>query len=147
MEQTFKALNELVVNGQVNHIGVSNFNSNQMKRAQSLCDSPIITNQVPFGLSDREYRDNGVLRLCRQTGVLLTAYSPIKKADVTNPVIDGIAKNHEATSAQIALAWTIQQDGIITIPKSTDIRHLQENWQAAEITLSEEEMEILSGLR
>jgi len=60
-EDSFRALNKLVRDGKVKHLGVSNFDVKLLKRAQDLSETPIITNQVPYSLSDRSYVQNGVL--------------------------------------------------------------------------------------
>ena len=76
-EETFRALNKLVRDGKVKHLGVSNFDLKLLKQAQSLSKTPIITNQVPFSVSDRSYVNNGMLEYCQQNDILFTAYSPV----------------------------------------------------------------------
>ena len=147
LEDTFPALNKLVQEGKVKHIGVSNFKIKMLKRAQELCDTPIITDQVPYNLPDRSYAENGVLDYCQQNNILLTAYSPVKFRNVkVNSTLKAIAKDHNATSYQIALAWLIAQARVITIPMSFDPVHQKENLLAAEIELSPEEIEQLNNL-
>ena len=69
LEETFKALNEAVARGQVRHLGVSNFELDELQQAQALSDTPIITNQVPYNLSKREYVKNGVLAYCQEADI------------------------------------------------------------------------------
>jgi diketogulonate reductase-like aldo/keto reductase len=145
LEETFKALNEAVAGGQARHLGVSNFNLDELQRAQTLLDIPIITNQVPYSLTERRYVRNGVLAYCQQEGILLTAYSPIKGSVLKNPALRRIAEQHEATPAQVALHWLIRQENVITIPKSTDENHLRENLEALDLQLSREELEELDS--
>jgi len=142
----FKALNTLVHDGMVRHLGVSNFNLPLLKKAQSLSSTPLLTNQVPYSLHDRSYRQNGVLEYCQRNELLLTAYSPLDQGNfrLGHPIQD-IADAHAATPYQVALAWLIAQPRVITIPMSADPRHLQENWEAQDISLTPLEMERLSG--
>lgn len=144
-ENTFRALNKLVKDGKVKHLGVSNFNLKLLKQAQELSETPIVTNQVPYSLSDRSYAKNGVLEHCQQNNIFLTAYEPLDKGNMrSNKTLEAIAKTHNKTIFQIALAWVISQPNIITIPMSTNAGHIQENFNAAEIELTKEEIELLS---
>jgi diketogulonate reductase-like aldo/keto reductase len=147
LEDTFAALNQLVREGKVKHIGVSNFNLKLLKRAQELCETPILTNQVPYRLPDRTYAENGVLAYCQQNNILLTAYSPVKFRSVkVNPALKKIANEHSVSTFQIALAWLIAQPRVISIPMSFNPIHQRENLEAAEIELSPAEMDQLNAL-
>ena len=147
LEDTFPALNKLVQEGKVRHIGVSNFNVKMLKQAQELCSTPIITDQVPYRLPDRSYAENGVLGYCQQNNILLTAYSPVKFRSVrVNSTLKATANNHSASTFQIALAWLIAQARVITIPMSFNAVHQKENLLAVEIELSAEEIDQLNKL-
>ena len=116
-EETFRALNKLVRDGKVKHLGVSNFKLKLLKQAQELSETPIVTNQIPYRLPDKTYVDNGVIEYCQQNDILVTAYSPVKFRSVkVNKALTEIAVAHSATSFQIALAWLIAQPRVITIP-------------------------------
>ena len=145
LADTFRALNKLVRDGKVKHLGVSNFNLKLLKQSQELSETPIITNQVPYSLGDRSYVKNGMLEYCQKNDILLTAYSPIEEGNLkTNAKLESIAKAHNATAFQIALAWVISQPRIITIPMSANPAHIRENFEAAEIELSKNEIEQLT---
>ncbi|MBL8097746.1 MAG: aldo/keto reductase [Anaerolineales bacterium] len=146
-EDTFRALNKLVNDGKVKHLGVSNFNLKLLKQAQELSETHIVTNQVPYSLSDRSYVKNGVLEYCQQNNIFLTAYEPLDKGNVrSNKTLEAIAKAHNKTVFQIALAWVVSQPNIITIPMSTNLQHIQENFEATEIALSDDEISKLNNL-
>ncbi len=70
LDEAFPALNKLVRDGKVKHLGVSNFNLKWLKRAQELSETPIITNQVPYRLPDKSYVANGVIEYCQQNDIL-----------------------------------------------------------------------------
>ncbi|MBN2115160.1 MAG: aldo/keto reductase [Anaerolineales bacterium] len=147
LNDAFRALNQLVRAGKVKHLGVSNFKLKLLKQAQSLSETPILTNQVPYRLPDKTYVENGVLEYCQQNDILLTAYSPVKFRNLpVNKTVRLIAETHAATPFQIALAWLVAQPRVITIPMSLDPRHIRENFAAAEIELSKEEFKTLSEL-
>ena len=145
-EETFRALNKLVRDGKVRHLGVSNFKLKLLKQAQELSETPIITDQVPYRLPDKDYVENGVLDYCQQNDILLTAYSPVKfRAMRVHKTIGEIAKAHSVTPFQIALAWLVMQPRVITIPMSFNPQHIQENFDAANIELTKEEFKTLSA--
>jgi diketogulonate reductase-like aldo/keto reductase len=145
LDNAFRALNKLVRDGKVKHLGVSNFNLKLLKQAQSLSETPILTDQVPYRLPDRTYVENGVLEYCQQNDILLTAYSPVKFRNLpVHKTVRAIAETHSATSFQIALAWLAAQPRVITIPMSFNPQHIRENFEAADIRLSEEEFKTLS---
>ncbi|HKY56009.1 MAG TPA: aldo/keto reductase [Anaerolineales bacterium] len=149
MKETFRALNQLLREGKVRHLGVSNFNLKQLKNAQRLSESPIFTNQVPYNIFFRAFARNGVLEYCQQNDILFTAYTPLKinmKGIRTNHVIQSIARAHETTPFQIALAWLVAQPRVITIPMSFNQGHQKENLEAADIELTQFEMDQLDRL-
>lgn len=147
LQDTFRALNKLVRDGKVRHLGVSNFNLKLLEQARSLSETPLLTDQVPYRLPDRAYVENGVLAYCQENDILLTAYSPVKFRNLpVNKTLRQIADAHSATPFQIALAWLVAQPRVITIPMSFNPQHIRENFEAAAIELSREEFEVLSAL-
>ena len=145
LEDTFWALNQLVKDGKVKHLGVSNFDVKLLKQSQALSATPIITNQVPYSHSDRSNVKNGVLEYCQQNNIILTAYSPVNQGNFrATKTLQSIAQAHSATPYQIALAWLVQQPRLITIPMSFNPIHIKENRDAADILLSDEEMKQLN---
>lgn len=146
LEETFRALNKLVRDGKVRHLGVSNFKLKLLKQSQEYCETPILTNQIPYRLPDRSYVENGVIAYCQQNNILVTAYSPVKFRSMrVNKVLGEIAKTYSATPYQIALAWLVMQPRVITIPMSFDPQHIKENFDAAEIRLTADEIQQLGN--
>lgn len=147
LEETFRALNKLVRDGKVRYLGVSNFNLKLLQQAHALSETPLLTDQVPYRLPDKTYAENGVLEYCQQNDILLTAYSPVKFRNLpVNKTVRAIAEAHTATPFQIALAWLVAQPRVITIPMSLKPQHIKENFDAADIQLSDEEFRTLSEL-
>ena len=147
LNETFRALNQLVREGRVRHVGVSNFDVKLMKQAQAESEAPIFTNQVPYSLVDHSYVHNGILEYCRSNNILLTAYSPVEEGRLhISPIMQAIADAHNATPYQIALAWLVSQPRVITIPMSFNPEHIAENIAAADIELAPEELGKLNQL-
>jgi len=146
LSDSFRALNKLVRDGKVKRLGVSNFNMKLLEQSRELCETPIFTNQVPFSLSNRSYVKNGVLEYCRQNDILLTAYSPIDEGRLASSKdLKEIAESHQATPYQIALAWVTSHPRVIAIPMSANPEHQKENFEAAGIDLSEDEIARLTN--
>lgn len=146
LAETFRALNELARDGRVRAVGVSNFDVPLMQQALDLCDTPLATNQVRYNLLDRGPEENGVLDFCQKNGIVLTAYSPLKGGVLSHPVVQQVAERHDASPAQIALNWLIRQPHVITIPKSSNEQHVQDNLGALDIELSSDDLVQLAPL-
>jgi diketogulonate reductase-like aldo/keto reductase len=144
LAETFRALNQLVREGKVKHLGVSNFNLKQLKTSVQHSETPLLTNQCSYCMPDDTVVKNGVLAYCQQNDILLTAYSPLKHRYVAgNKDLKAVAAARGATPQQIALAWLTTQPRVITIPQSFNPQHQRENLEAADIVLTAEEMELL----
>jgi diketogulonate reductase-like aldo/keto reductase len=141
LADTFRALNQVVADGRVRRLGVSNFNLKLLGEAVALSETPLLTDQVSYSLPDRTYVDNGVLAFCQANDILLTAYSPVKRRYISgeNPLRE-LAKARGLTPQQIALAWLVRQPRVITIPMSLNPQHQAENLAAADIVLTESEL-------
>jgi diketogulonate reductase-like aldo/keto reductase len=145
LEDTFSALNELVLQGRVRHLGVSNFGLDLLQQACALAESGILTNQVPMSLADRSYSENGVLSYCQaHDDILMTAHTPLQQVKLRhNKALTSIAAARSIAPSQVALAWLTSQKRVITIPMSADPRHQRQNIEAGDLVLSPEEMHLL----
>lgn len=142
VEETIAAMNELVDGGAVRHIGVSNFDVDQVRAAMAASDAPILTNQVQFH-TRRPQR--GLLAFCQAEDVILTAYSPLAHGGAVNDrALRSIGQEYGKTPAQVALRWVIQHDNVVTIPKASSRPHLEENLDVFDFALTPEEMEQLT---
>lgn len=146
LAESMRGLNQLVTEGKIRHVGVSNFTLPLLKEAVDLCETPLTTNQVHYNVMHREYVDNGVLAYCQEQDILITAYSPIKDGVLNNETVKEIAQEKNVSPAQVALAWLIQQPHVITIPKSSNAKRQQENWAAVDLQLTDEEIARLNTL-
>jgi diketogulonate reductase-like aldo/keto reductase len=143
LKEAFRALNKLVKDGKVRHLGVSNFDLKLLKEAAALSETGLLTNQVSYSLPDRTCEQNGVLAYCQENDILLTAYSPVKRRFIRGDrPLKELAKQRGVTTQQLALAWLVRQPRVITIPMSFDAQHQAENLAATAINLSESELSL-----
>jgi diketogulonate reductase-like aldo/keto reductase len=147
LEETFKALNELVYEGKVRYLGVSNFGLDDLRKAMELSETPIITNQVHYNLLVKDVEENGVLSFCEKNKILITAYQPIERGEVADiKLVQELAKKYNKTPAQIALNYLISDPNVIAIPKAVRIEHQKENLGALDFELEDEDLKMLKNL-
>lgn len=130
--------------GLTKHIGVSNFTVDLMRQAiAAVGASEIAANQIEL----QPYLQNRtVADFARSQGISITSYMTLGYGSVLkDPVIEAIAMAHEATPAQVALAWAMQL-GYAVIPSSTQRANLESNLHARELRLSDEEMARIAAL-
>lgn len=140
--ETLEALHRLQERELTRHIGVSNFPAARLREAVEL--APIVTDQVEH----HPYLSVDAIReVAHAHEVAITAYSPIARGEVLDdPVIAEIAETHDATPAQVALAYLLAQRDTLVIPKSSTPERITENLAAGELTLSDDEVARLAGL-
>jgi diketogulonate reductase-like aldo/keto reductase len=149
MEETMAAMEELVDQGKVRYLGVSNFSIGEMQRAQAaLRRQRLVSNQVRYSLIERTIEPR-ILPYCRQHQITVLAYSPLghsfqrlAKAD-PGDALGVVAKAAGRTRAQVALNWCISKAGVIAIPKTESKRHMVENCASSGWRLTEEHMRLL----
>ncbi len=145
ISKTMQAMERLVHDGLVRHIGVSNFSVTQLHEAQkALSREQIVSNQVEYSVLDRSPEENGVLQQSRTEGITLIAYSPLAQGKVFGQspsleALEKIAARNGKTRGQIALNWLIQKEPVIVIPKAGLRSHIEENAGAAGWRLSVED--------
>jgi len=145
ISETIGAMNKLQDVGRAKQIGVSNFSVQQMQDAMEASETPIFTNQVEYNPFSSKQK---ILEFCAEQDIALTAYTPLAKNRVArNKPIQEIASKYEKTPAQITLRWLIQQDHVITIPKSSNPDHLKENLEIFDFKLTADEMQSMSRLK
>ena len=141
LSETLAGLQHLKQGGKILDYGVSNFDTDDMKEAESFAGGEeIVTNQVLYNLMRRGIEWD-LLPWCKEHNIPIMAYSPIEqRAFVNDSKLSDIAAKHDATTTQIALSWLLHQDNIISIPKATNPQHVRENRAALDIKLTEEDL-------
>jgi diketogulonate reductase-like aldo/keto reductase len=144
LEETMRAMNELVDTGDIKRIGVSNFSVELMEEARSLTEHGIFTNQVEYSLADLSPETNGVLEYCQKNEMILTAYSPLGQGALVgkgrHKVLDEIAEKYDKTNVQVALNYLTSQPNTIAIPKSSKKEHIDEILGAVDWRLEESDI-------
>jgi diketogulonate reductase-like aldo/keto reductase len=137
LADTLAAFATLIRDGKIRHWGVSNFDADDMEELWALDGDGCTTNQVLYNLSRRSI-EYDLVPACRKRHIPIMAYSPIEQGRLLrHAALKDIASRHEATPAQIALAWLLRQEGTIVIPKSADIARMRENRDSVGIQLDE----------
>jgi 2,5-diketo-D-gluconate reductase B len=144
VKEFMTALLEAKQQGLTKQIGISNFTIALMKEAiEAVGAENIATNQIEL----HPYLQNRkVAEFARQNGIQITSYMTLAYGEVLkDPVIEQIAKRHDATPAQVTLAWAMQL-GYAVIPSSTKRSNLESNLKACDLTLSDEDMAQIAAL-
>ena len=144
MADTIAALNACKKAGWTRHIGVSNFTVKQLGEAWAATQAPLVTNQCEY---HPYLNQDALVAACRDHGMIFTAYSPIGRGAVLkDPVVERIAKMKGVTPAQVVLRWDIQQENVVTIPKSVNRERIRSNFDIFTFTLSGSEMAEITAL-
>jgi aryl-alcohol dehydrogenase-like predicted oxidoreductase len=141
LEESVGALVELKEQGKIRHIGLSNVDEEQLRRAQQL--TPVASIQNRYNLTDRT--SESLIDLCEQERLAFLPWAPIQDVDV--PVVDEIARRHDATPRQVALAWLVARSpAVLAIPGTGSVAHAESNVAAAAVHLSGEEVATLTEM-
>jgi pyridoxine 4-dehydrogenase len=139
------AFQELQEQGKVRHIGLSEVSVEQLRAAREIAD--IVSVQNLYNLTNRQSQD--VLDVCTAEGIGFIPWFPIATGDLAapeSPVAD-IARELDATPAQVALAWLLRKSPVVLpIPGTKSVDHLAENMGAARLHLSDEDVARLDAL-
>lgn len=172
---TMEGMRGLVGDGLVRHVGVSNYSRARWEAAEAALGGPVATNQVQYSLVRRS-PDADLIPWARRQARVVIAYSPLGQGVLSGryradnapggvraanslftpvnlerlqPLIDAlreVASAHDATPAQVALAWTIHGPGVVTIPGARSVAQVEANAAAADISLAEDEYQHLTSV-
>jgi diketogulonate reductase-like aldo/keto reductase len=150
ISETMKAMEQLVSEGKVRNIGVSNFSRHQTQEAQTvLSRASLASNQVEYSLLERSIEDE-LLPYCERERITIIAYSPIAKGEIARGkggerwrVLDHVASENEKTRIQAALNWLISKSPVVAIPKAGSQKHVVENAGSVGWALSAENVHAL----
>lgn len=138
---------QLVDEGKVKNIGVSNFSARQLKNAQKYSKANIVCNQVHYSLLTRGPQKE-LLNFAQKEKIILCAYSPLEQGEVIDQLGDKlrkIAKKYSKTPVQAALRWLLDQEQVITIPKASSKEHIDEILGSLGWSLKKEDWEYLES--
>lgn len=175
LDSTMAGMRRLQDGGLVRHVGVSNFSANRWQKAETALGRPVLSNQVQFSLvarkPDRENlpyaQRNDRLVIAYSPlgqGILGGRYDkdhrPKSPARLNNPLflpenlaaarpliesLREVAATHDATPAQVALAWLVRKPNVVAIPGASSVGQLEHNVEAADLDLDDSEAEQLTA--
>jgi 2,5-diketo-D-gluconate reductase B len=143
-KKTLGAMTQLLDDGKINHIGVSNFTPKLLDEAIEVCDKPITANQIEHHpwLKQKEMR-----KYLKEHNIYFVAYSPLIRGKVNEiPEIKQVAEKHKCNTYQVSLAWVMHHDAV-PIPKATGENHIRDNYESLNIKLDEEDVEIINSIK
>jgi diketogulonate reductase-like aldo/keto reductase len=144
LAETAEAMQKLVDAGKIRHWGVSNLDLEEMEEINSAgTASPCASNQILYNLARRGPQYD-LIPWQRKQKISVMAYSPIDQGRILkNAALKAIGARHNASPAQVALAWLIRQDNVITIPKAGTAAHARENYEALSLKLAKQDLDEL----
>jgi aryl-alcohol dehydrogenase-like predicted oxidoreductase len=171
---TMPRLRKLVEDGLLAHVGVSNFSLAQWQEAEKAFGGPVLSNQVRFSLLSRG-PERDLVPWAQKNGRIVIAYSPLAQGLLSGHYQDApprnfrrfrsqfsapararlepllaamgeIASSHQATAAQVGLAWLLRKPNVVVIPGASSVHQLEQNVAAVDVELSDEEDARLSSL-
>jgi aryl-alcohol dehydrogenase-like predicted oxidoreductase len=141
LAESIGTLVELKDEGKIAHIGVSNVTEDQLREAQAL--TPIVSVQNRYNLADLQ--SDSLVDLCEQEQLTFLPWAPIQGLK-RNSGIKAVAKRHQVSPRQVALAWLLARSpAVLPIPGTGSVGHLEENIAAAGLELTPDDLSALSG--
>jgi len=144
LEESIGALAEMRDEGRIRHVAICNVTVEELRRAQAIV--PIVSVQNRYNLADRESED--VLEACERDGLGFLPWFPLATGDLARPggPLDEVARAHDATPAQVALAWLLGHSSVtVPIPGTNSLEHFEENLGAGSLELSAEDLRTLEA--
>ena len=143
LEESLGALRKMQEQGKIRHIGLSEVTIAEIEQAQKFV--AIATVQNRYSVADR--RHESVLAWCQERGIGLMAWYPLAAGKILKPdhaaaqALSRIATRHNATTAQLGLAWLLDRSPVmLPIPGTSKVAHLEENVASAALGLTQEEL-------
>lgn len=151
-QEAVQTISELIKLGKVRFWGVGNYAQEQLEEVQNVIKEPLFANELPYGVYNRTYEENGTLEYMARRSILHIAYftlrhggSLVDEFDYSHPLVS-IAHKHNKTPAQIALNWVVSRPQTIAIVKSTNGTHINENIGSLGWNLTREETDVIQNL-
>jgi pyridoxine 4-dehydrogenase len=141
LEDSVGTLAQLKSEGKIRLIGLSNVTQEHIERARRIV--PIVSVQNRYSFADREW--DYVVDYCERNGIAFIPWFPLGAGRVAGQTLDQIARAHQATTHQVAIAWLLKRSPVtLPIPGTSSVKHLEENIAGASLKLSDEEYQRLS---
>jgi diketogulonate reductase-like aldo/keto reductase len=147
IEETMKAMEELVSRGKIRYIGVSNFSIAQtLKAREALPRSEIVCNEVRYSLTHRAI-ESELLPFCEREKLTVIAYQPLDIGKLPNSRIPkALLDKYGLTPAQLMLNWATYREAVVAIPKASKVEHVEKNAAAVSTRVSSDDYQALSRM-
>lgn len=151
ISETMRAMERLLKEGKIRHVGVSNFSLMELKEAKEvISEDEIVSVEVEYNLFDRTI-ENNLLPYCGSESIITIAYSPLDQGKIASgdkriKALQKISNKYNRTMAQVALNWLISHHSVIAIPKSANLEHIKENAAATDFVLLNEDFREISKI-
>ncbi|MFP3314189.1 MAG: aldo/keto reductase [Thermocladium sp.] len=152
IRETMQAMEELVDEGVIRHIGVSNFDVVELEEARrSLTKYGIVADEIRYNLLDRD-AERDLLPYAEREGITIIAYSPLGTGAILRPgskeykLLEEVGSKYGKTPAQVLLNWVIRKPNIVAIPKAARLEHMRENMGAIGWKLDDDDVKKLDSL-
>jgi aryl-alcohol dehydrogenase-like predicted oxidoreductase len=143
-EESVGTLADLRKEGKIRHIGLSNVDEKQLEQARKIV--PVVTVQNRYNLTDRS--SESLVDVCEREQIGFIPWFPLATGELAKPggKLDQIAKKHDALPSQVALAWLLHRSKtMLPIPGTSSVAHLEENFAAAKLDLTDDEFKALDA--
>lgn len=150
LEGTMAAFERLRESGKILHYGLSNFDTPDMEKSESLrAGGGVAANQVYYNLRRRGI-ERKLLPWCEERGIVVMAYSPLDEGRLVRGgalagALSKVARRHGVSAATISIAWTLCHKAVVSIPKSSNPEHVRANAAAAGLALAAEDLSDLDA--
>ena len=139
----WRAMETIKAAGKARAVGVSNYCPRHLQEIEAAGMSLPEVNQIEL---HPRHQQRALVEYCQHEGIVVTAFSPLNGADLTDPVLTAIAARHRVSPAGVVLRWLLQR-GCVVIPKSMTPARVEDNLTApASFALSAEEMAAIEAL-
>lgn len=153
IKETMRAMEKLVDEGKIRHIGVSNFNPQELNAAQEAMRTyDIVSNQIEYSVLVRDFGD-ALSEYCMENKILIIAYSPLGSGAIyderfgsAHVLLEDIGSRYKKTASQVALNWLIEKGNVAVIPKASRIDHFEEDLGAVGWRLSQADMKAIDEI-
>jgi aryl-alcohol dehydrogenase-like predicted oxidoreductase len=144
LAEGFGALAELREAGMIRELGISNIGPEHLTEALGI--APVVCVQNQYGLTARR-EDDEIIRMCADRGIAFVPFFAVASGTGEDARVAEVARRHDATPAQVRLAWTLHQGPhVLAIPGTGDLAHLEQNVAAAALELTDDDLKTLDGV-
>src|ERR1700719_56511 len=143
MEESLGALKEMQSAGKIRHVGLSEVSTSEIERARKVL--PIVSIQNRYNINDRKWEKE--LDYCEKENLGFLPWFPVGGGrGVKSTTLDAVAKAHNVSDYQVALAWLLERSPVmVPIPGTSNVQHLEDNVAAAKLKLTPEEWKALAA--